>query len=310
MVSTFYENAIDHVKEVMKQAYSKEDAGQRGAVADAIKNTESIVSKSRSVNVIGGKTSHAPGELAEWKKSVESSPAFMDFSSDGLVPIWELFPEHSDKLKKGFEDYLEEHKLNITERNIIEGKYVTNFTPCCSDKGSGAYTNLTLIKPQTTDTSWKYVGVSRNDTEKMLVVREVVSGYGALREPTSTLEQWQRVWSDKWSFKTKNYSCWIPKVEGFRALGVYCRFGTSLWDHSPLSKEEAEGLVVVHKTLAKTCEEFETESVWTDSGSFAKYNLALGRLPSMVLWPFKSTFPDGKILPEKYVLKDKYMLKE
>ena len=90
------------------------------------------------------------------------------------------------------------------------------------------------------------------------------------------------------------------------ALGVYCRFRVS-GQGSP-SDEEAEGMVVVHKSLVKETD-LETNEVWKDAGSKASYDLTLGRLPHDALWPSHTTDPQAGILPTKYTIQDKYMKK-
>ena len=83
-----------------------------------------------------------------------------------------------------------------------------------------------------------------------------------------------------------------------------CRFRVS--GQGPPSKEEASGLVVVHRSLVEECD-FETVDVWNDGGSGASYDLTLGRLPDMTLWPSRTTDPEAGELPSKYVVKQEYI---
>ena len=46
----------------------------------------------------------------------------MNFTSDGFILIWKLFPEYEDKLKKGFDAYLKDRALDIRKKRIIEAK--------------------------------------------------------------------------------------------------------------------------------------------------------------------------------------------
>ena len=114
-VSKLYQNSTRDVATSMEAAYGSVVSGSGSAeVAETVKKEESIAS--RRVNVIGGNPAFAPGKLEDWQASVESKPAFMDFTSDGLIMIWELFPEYEDKLRKGFDEYVKEHQLNIQKR--------------------------------------------------------------------------------------------------------------------------------------------------------------------------------------------------
>ena len=219
----------------------------------------------------------------------------MDFTSDGSVLIWELFPQYEDKLKRGFDEYLKEHKLDIKKRRVIEAFYIQG-CKYTDDSGSGSDQNVSLYKP-TTSSSYKYVGVNGNSN----TVLEVSEKYGALREPL----KWQPVWNDRGSGHGRNYSCWMPVgPPEFVAIGVYCRFGAP--DQNPPTPEEAKGLVVVHNSLVEACG-FETDLVWNDNGSGARYDLTLGRLPHKALWPYRTTDPNSGELPAKQTLKKKYI---
>ena len=133
------------------------------------------------------------------------------------------------------------------------------------------------------------------------MMKEVSKQYGALCEPVS----WQPLWNDRGSLNLKNYSCWLPVgPPGFVALGVFCRFGVP--NQNPPTKDEAEGVVVVHNSLVEPCE-FESTEVWKDAGSRAWNSLTLGRLPHMALWPSHTTDSRAGILPTKYTLKSEYI---
>ena len=109
-----------------------------------MKKHESIAS--RRVSVIGGDPQYAPGNMEEWQKSVRENIGLMDFTPDGFVLIWKLFPEHEEKLKRGFDAYVKAHQLTIIPKNIIETKYIEGLQ-FASDHGSGAKQNLALFKP-------------------------------------------------------------------------------------------------------------------------------------------------------------------
>ena len=87
-------------------------------------NKESIVV--RKVCAIEGNPSHAPDNLVAWKKSVEKSLGLMDFTKDGLVPIWKIFPKHEEKLKRAlyFENYVTNNQIKVKERNLLEVMFV------------------------------------------------------------------------------------------------------------------------------------------------------------------------------------------
>ena len=97
--------------------------------------------------------------------------------SDGLVPIWEVFPAFKDKLKKGFDAYIKKRALNIEKKRIVMAKY-TEGSKFATSAGSGARQTLDLYKPSDF-TTWKYVGHSGNNN-KVLVLKEISDQYGAL----------------------------------------------------------------------------------------------------------------------------------
>lgn len=298
-VSKLYENSTTQVSVAMEAAYGAVLSGHGSTeVSETIKRETSIAN--RKVNVIGGNPAFAPGKMEEWQKSVEDNPALMNIPPDGFVAIWELFPQYEDKLKKGFNEYVKDHQLNITKINIIKGTYVEG-EKYSSSAGSGAHQIMDVYKPTLEPRDpWNYVGVNGYDN-KVLVLREYSNQYGALREPTA----WQPVWNDRGSRRDKDYSCWMPVgPPDFVALGIFCRFRAG--NNHPPSKEEAEGLMVVHRSLVEPCN-FATDNVWSDRGSRAKHDVTLGRLPHKALWPFSTNDPEAGVLPSKYTLKKEYM---
>lgn len=296
-VSKLYQNSTREVTIAMQAAYGFFVSGEGSTkVSETVKREAAIAS--RKVNVIGGNPQHAPGNLDEWQQSVETNLAFMNFTKDGLLMIWEIFPEYEEKLKKGFEEYVKENQLLIEKKSIIEGKFIEG-KQYANDRGSGAKKNLALFRATPTD-NVKYVGVNGNDNT-VLVLKEVATGYGALREPI----EWQPVWNDRGSKKGKQYNVWIPVgPPDFVALGVYCRFNVR--NNDAPSKEEANGIVVVHKSLVEDTY-FEDEDVWNDIGSHANFDVRIGRLPHKALWPVFTNDPEAQILPSKYTLKKNLM---
>ena len=203
-VSKLYENATTKVTASMEAAYGSFISGNGSTeISDAAKNEESIVS--RQVNVVGGDPKYAPSQLENWQSSVQANPAFMNFTPDGLVAIWDLFPEYKEKLEQGFDEYAKEHQLNIEKINLIscetgEGLKYT------SDAGSGADRDISLYKPETSD-SYKYVGVNGN-SNKVLLVKQFSADYGAVCLPTS----WHKVWTDSGSGNTYDYTIAIYQL--------------------------------------------------------------------------------------------------
>lgn len=296
-VSKLYENSTSNVAVTMQAAYGAVISGSGDTEVARVAQSEKSIAN-RRVNVIGGNPAYAPGKLEKWQKSVEDNLQFMDFPDDGLVMIWELFPEYEEKLKRGFDQYVREHQLSIKQSAVVRGMYVDGYK-YASDARSGARKDLNLYKPSTSD-GYKYIGVNGNHN-KILVLKELSNKYGALREP----DGWQPVWNDRGSNNRNNYNVWIPKAPpGFVALGVYCRFKVSSQD--PPSGDEAKGMVVVHRSLVESCD-FEDSKVWTDAGTWSSYDLTLGRLPDQALWPARTTFPDAGALPNKYRLKTEYI---
>lgn len=296
-VSKLYENSTSDVEVAMEAAYGGFISGHGSSeVSKAVEKEKSIAN--RRVNVVGGNPAFAPGKLDDWQHSVKDAPAFMDFTSDGVVMMWDLFPQYADKLKAGFDEYVKEHQLNIRPRKIIEGTYVEGFQ-YASDAGSGADRDLGLYKPPTAD-GYSYVGVNGN-SNRILVLKQASDKYGALREPTG----WHPVWDDRGSGNDYDYNCWMPKgPPDFLALGVYCRFRAH--GQGPPSRDEAKGLVVVHKSLVQGCN-FQNDNIWSDAGTGADYDLTLGRLPDEALWPSRTTDPRAGQLPSKYAIKTEYI---
>ena len=226
----------------MEAAYGSFVSGNGSAdIMETVNSKESIAS--RQVVVVGGDPQYAPGHLDEWQASVEDDPAFMNFTPDGLVWIWDFFPEHKEKLEQGFDEFARDNALNINKRYLVQCKTVQGYK-YASDRGSGADKDLDLYKPSTSD-SYKYVGVNGNNN-KSLIVQEISTTHSAIREPTG----WQQIWTDKNSGNDRDYSVWLPIAPpDYVALGVFCRF--RVHNQNPPSKSEAAGLVVVHKSLGQ-----------------------------------------------------------
>lgn len=290
VVSKLYQNSISDVSLAMNAAYASFLSGEGSTtIKKALETEKSIMS--RQVQVTGGDPRFPPNSIEEWQASVKDSPALVNFTSDGLVWIWDLFEEHADKLKKGFDEYIAEKSLKYEKKMLIQCQAVEGYK-YSSDAGSGAKRNLDLYKP-TTSASQKYVGVNGN-SNAAIVVSEILPKYGALAPPTG----WQQVWNDRGSGEHLDYSCWLPiPPPNYVALGVYCRFRVN--GHYPPTPEEVEGFVVVHQSFVKVCFDFKDADVWNDHGTGADFNLTLVRLPHDALWPITND-PIGGILPTKY----------
>ena len=140
------------------------------------------------------------------------------------------------------------------------------------------------------------MGPSGNNN-KILVIQEVSNKYGALREPV----EWQPVWNDRGSGKSRTYSCWLPVGRPeFVPLGLFFRFEAS-GNYQP-TRDEAKGIVVVHNSLVEPCELTDPD-IWNDHGTGARYDVTIGEMPHMAMWPRKTTDPDARILPVKHTLK-------
>ncbi len=298
-VSKLLQKSTSDVAVSMEAAYGTFVSGNGSAeITKTVTNEESIVS--RRVIVVGSDPKYAPGKLDDWQASVKESPAFMNFTPDGLVWIWELFPEHKEKLEKGFDAVAKENALNIEKKYLIQCKTVEGYK-YTSDDGLGANNKLELYKPVTSD-SEKYVGVNGNRNQ-LVIVQEMLRSYGAIREPTG----WHKIWSDAGSGNTYDYNIWMPTAPpDYVAMGVYCRFRVD--SQNAPSGSEAEGLVVVHKSLVKESS-LPGWEVWNDGGTRAKYSVGVGRLPHEALWPPRTNDPSAGILPTTYTFKDKYMVK-
>ena len=295
-VSTLFTNSTKDVEASMKAAYGAFISGSGSTeVSNTVKKKESIANRRKTV--VGGNPALTSGEADNWQGSVESSLAFMDFTEDGLTFVWDLFPEQKEKLRSAFEAYVRGHELTFDRLGIIEASFTYAYK-YASDAGSEAKLDLDLYKPYTSDTR-KYFGVGGNNN-RLLVVREL-GKYGAVRP----VEEWQPIWNDRGSGTKKEYNCWVPKAPpGFVALGIYCRFGVHGQDKP--SKDDAEGMVVVHHSLVEPTQ-FSRTKVWKDSGTKADYDLTLGELYNNSLWPQHTSDPRAGILPGQYKLKQKFI---
>ena len=111
--------STDDVKDSVETAYGSfksVDVSKATEVKDSITSCR--------VNAIGGDPAFAPDKLEDWQKSVADNLAFMNFTSDGLVAIWDLFPDQEEKLKKAFDEYVAEKRLVITQRSVVEAMYI------------------------------------------------------------------------------------------------------------------------------------------------------------------------------------------
>ena len=299
VVSKLFENSTTEVSVAMEAAYGSLIEGHGSIeISETLKREKSIAS--RKVNVIGGNPAYAPGDLEKWQESVERNPALMDFTTDGFVEIWKVFPKHEKKLIEAFNAYIEDHALKEATKHTIKAEYMQAWK-YSKDKGPGAHKDLSLYKPTVSGT-YKYVGVNGND-HKLLVLNEVSDRYGALRKP----DDWHPVWNDRGSGNKYEYNCWIPVgPPGYVALGVYCRF--RVHGQGKPSEEEAQGMVVVHQSLVERCDYRDTK-VWNDHGSGAKNDITFGRLPHFALWPSHTTDSRAGKLPSHYSLKPMHMPK-
>ena len=299
-VSKLYNNSTMDVTVSMEAAYGSFVSGKGSVeVSNAVDSKESIAN--RRVTLVGGDPAFAPANLEDWQKSVEETPAFMNFTEDGLAMIWDLFPEHSEKLKKGFDEYIKGKQLDSNKKRIVETMYVEG-RKYADNLGFVKRHHISLYKPDISE-DYKFIGVSGHGN-KALVVRAISDRYGALREP----ESWQRVWYCRSSENKKFYSCWMPRVPpGFVALGVYCRFGADNYD--PPTKEEVNGMVVVHKSLTEECSYNNEPDIWNnaETRSSGQYEFTLARLPSMAVWPAHTTDPSMGDMPRPYKLKDEFL---
>ena len=296
-VSKLYENSTSSVDVAVSAGYANYVKGEAStSISDAIEREKSIVE--RKVNVVGGDPKYAPSEIDKWKESVKENPAFMDFTPDGLVAIWDLFPEHAVKLLEGFEEICtQKRKLKIFGKNVVECSIVEGLR-FASDAGSHAHRDLDLYKPQSS--SDKYVGVNGN-SNKILVIKEVSDKYGAACKP----DGWHKVWSNYRGKSPRDYTCWLPKAPpGFVALGIYCKFGADNAD--PPTEEETRGMVVVSEQLVEKSNVKDNDE-WSDAGTGAKYDLRLGRLHHEALWPVYTDDPVAGQLPSVYTIKSEYM---
>ena len=325
-VSKLFANSTLEISIKMKKAYSKIMSGSSDANVSLIaKDEKSVVT--RKVRVIGGDPSKAPDKLEEWKLSVKENLNLMNFTDDGLVPVWKIFPQHEEKLKKGFEEYVIEHQLELEEKSILETTIVDGYKLNSFDR----HGNLELYEPpRSSESMWKYVGHNGNSS-KILMLKEKVEGYGAICQPLG----WHLVWNNrhrvidtppgprvvvfdrvtdalikagmnaKFVFEVGYTSCWIPIAPpDYVALGAFCRIGRWMGKYPPTQKE-AEGVVVVHRSFVTKCNVGRTIY---NTGKSPGYNLTLGELPHRTLWPLETDDPyAGHQLPTPYTLKPDYI---
>ena len=145
-VSKLYENATSDVAVSMEAAFGSFVSGSGSSeISTAVEKKSSIAS--RRVNVIGGDPKYAPGQLDKWQASVRDNPAFMNFTSDGLVWIWEFFPDQEKKLKDGLKKYTEAQALNVA-RSIVKLVMAT-YIPMTKGQELIAISNFTSRQLQT-----------------------------------------------------------------------------------------------------------------------------------------------------------------
>ena len=297
------------IKSKMEAAYTQFISAEVDNTLSVRKeNKESIVV--RKVRAIGGNPAHAPDNLTEWKKSVEKSLGLVDFTKDGLVPIWKIFPKHEEKLKRAFEKYVKSHQIQVKERKLLQVRFV-NGHKC----GSVDFADKLEVYEPPKDAQWKYVGHNGNNN-KVLVVKETVEGYGAIRKPVG----WQHVWNNRHRtgarfanlvsyFAIGNAiatlavgytSIWIPIAPpGYVPLGVFCRID-KLNGRNPPDDEESQGIVVVHESFVEKC---ATRGRLYERDESLYYKLSLGELPHNSLWTRQTDDPDaGRELPTPFTL--------
>ena len=157
-----------------------------------------------------------------------------------------------------------------------------------------------------------YVGHNGN-SNRVLVMKETIEGYGAIRKPIG----WQHVWNNRYRtasflfylltyFATSYTSIWIPIAPpGYVPLGVFCRID-KLNGKSPPDDEESQDIVVVHKSYVDECA-VSGRLYKTDESLF--YKLRLSELPHNGLWMQETDDPDaGCELPKPFTLKPQYLV--
>lgn len=219
---------------------------------------------------IGGtfEAEFTPESFSNWMKTLSKNPVLIDFTPYSLVPIYELAGDAARKeaLMRAYEEYIQKSQKIIPDNvPAIEVRIVpaNSVEKVADDHGSRAKKGLTLYRPITEpDGEWLWLGQSGNNTQNLIIVRELVPG--AIAEP----RRFTQAWNDSGSGRGSGYSLWnVVAPPGYRALGGMVRFRVGKSDYAEPSGGEIHNLGCVHESL---CTEGTIGGeIWNDQGTGA-----------------------------------------
>ena len=145
----------------------------------------------------------------------------------------------------------------------------SNYVWIYSDKGSGAHMDVTIYKPNPTDSSWMILGHYAqgnysSPTGNSVIVKAINDDPGSplLKNPTDFNE----VWNDHGSGGDNDGSIWYPvPPDGYRSLGFVCQGG--------YNKPSISNYACVRKDM--TAETPVGAQIWNDSGSGAHMDVTV-----------------------------------
>ncbi|APJ04452.1 MAC/perforin domain-containing protein [Silvanigrella aquatica] len=134
------------------------------SVEDTSKYNEDIKSFNNSsrisFNSYGGKPgvwnsdTTKPSEYNEWFNSVSEYAVLSDFTTDSLIPIWNLldksnpnYLKRKEEFENALQDYMKEIQIPKGTDTLLKVKMTNNFRLFGTDKGSGAKKDLFVYKP-------------------------------------------------------------------------------------------------------------------------------------------------------------------
>ncbi|TWI90455.1 uncharacterized protein DUF946 [Roseibium hamelinense] len=220
---------------------------------------------------------------AAWAKSLSDRAVMMDFTKEGLRPIWELATESTrrSELENAFADWVLSKETKIVkDKTVLALNQFPAMQNVGTDSGSGAKMDLSVWRPVIAEhDSYFYGGQwgqhNHNPTAdgRAAVFRDL-EDLGLLKEPVSFI----KIWDDAGSGKSHDYSCWRPAPpQGYRALGDFMVLRESS-GHFP--DHLAYKVMCVHESLCRdvTQDDFGSSYMWQDHGTHANKDLSLWRL--------------------------------
>ena len=261
-----YENAVGSISASNQSEYSSE--------ISQFNSNSNIEIRTIGGNPTLGGDNITKGGFNDWVSSILNLPVLIDFTSNSLVPIWELCtdPNRAQELQDAYVNYMTASSQSIdTDDPILEVKFTDNLIFAGSDHDSHADDSVSVYRPAFSgDYYWvgQYAQGDHNQPDGTTIIVKSLTK-GALAAPID----YEKVWDNHGGKGNYCYSCWrpVPPV-GYVALGYIMRLWVKNQDKP--SGSEVDGLMCVHESLVVKSQAENTD-IWNDHGTNADENCSI-----------------------------------